>query len=125
MEILEAFGRAVNTSFRNIEDSLKSLNLCPAKLEKLIKSKKFLIAGKKFDIVIDFKPKLNQVILYLTPKRWSKKFVKKLNPNLVDFKSMVTLLGNVPLFGKSFELRLGAFGISSSDLVRAIIKFKE
>jgi len=125
MEISEAFGRAVNISFKNVEESLKFLGLTPTGLEKMIKSKKFLIIGKNFDMAIDFKPKLNQVILYLTPKKWSKKFIKKLNPNLTDFKSMVILLGSIQLFKKNFELRLGAFGIQSSDLVKAIIKFKK
>lgn len=125
MEILEAFGKAVNLSFRNMNNSLELLEVNTTRLEKLIKKKKFLIEEKKFDIVIDYKPKLNQVNLYLTPKKWSKKFVKKLSPSSTDFKSLVILLGNIKMYGKDFELRLGAFGVPSSDLIKATIKYKK
>jgi hypothetical protein len=55
----------------------------------------------------------------------SKKISKSLKPNKIEFKSMVIFLGNVHLFSKSTELRLGAIGVESSDLVKALIEKKK
>lgn len=122
MEIKEAFGKVVNLSHKSIEKSLEALDLNKEKLEKNIKNKKFLLQHKDFDIIIDYKP-LGQIILYLTPKKWSKSLLKSIKKNS-EFKSMVVLLGTVKILKKYFEIRLGAFGVSSSDLVRAVIKYK-
>ena len=89
-----------------------------------MKKKKFLIEGKNFDIVIDKKDKLNQINIYLTERKWSKKLLTSLKKSS-DFKSLVILLGHLPVLKKVYELRLGAFGIESSELVKAIIKFKK
>lgn len=122
MEIKEAFGKVVNLSHKSLEKSLEVLDLNKEKLEKNIKNKKFLIQHKDFDIIIDYKS-LGQIILYLTPKKWSKSLLKSIKQNS-EFKSMVVLLGTVKILKKDFEIRLGAFGVSSSDLVRAVIKYK-
>lgn len=125
MEILEVFGRAVNTSLTNTNDALKILKLSLEDIEQSIKIKKFLISDKDFDIVIDYKPKIKHINLYLAQKKWSKKLLKSLKPNIVDFKSLVAYLGTIKLFGENFELRLGAFGSHSSELGNAIIKYKK
>lgn len=125
MDIPEIFGRAVNTSFTNINDALKILKLSQESIEKSVKTKKFLIPDNDFDIVIDYKPRIRHINLYLTQKKWSKKLLKSLKPNIVDFKSLVAYLGTVKLFGENFELRLGAFGSDSSELGSAIIKYKK
>jgi hypothetical protein len=125
MEIAEAFGRAVNLAQKKgIAKSLESLKLSSRKIDGFVKKKKFLIEGKEFDIVIDKKDKMNQLNLYLTNKKWSKKLLASLKKSS-DFKSMTVYLGNLPVLNKVYELRLGAFGIPSSDLVKAIIKFKK
>lgn len=125
MEITEAFGRAVNLAQKNgIAKSLESLELSSKKIEDSIKRKKFLISGKSFDIVMDKKDKLNQLNLYLTKSKWSKRLLASLKKSS-DFKSMVILLGNIPILNKVYEFRLGVFGVSSSELVKAIIKFKK
>jgi len=124
MEIAEAFGRAVNLAQKKgIAKSLEFFDLSSKKIEEMIKKRKFLIEGKNYDIVIDKKDKLNQFNLYLTEKKWSKKLINSLKKSS-NFKSMVILLGNIPILKKVYELRLGAFGVSSSDLVKAVIKFK-
>jgi len=38
---------------------------------------------------------------------------------------MVILLGKISISKEVYELRLGAFGVSSSELVKAILKFKK
>jgi len=125
MEIAETFGRAVNLAQkRGIAKSLESLELSGKKIESYVKRRKFLIEGKNFDVVIDKKDKLNQLNIYLTERKWSKKLLASLKKSS-DFKSMVILLGNILVLNKVYELRLGAFGISSSKLVKAIIKFKK
>lgn len=125
MEIAEAFGRAVNlVQKKGIAKSLESLELSSRKIEDLIKKKKFLVKGKDFDVVMDKKDKLNQFNIYLTKRKWSKRLLASLKKSS-DFKSMVILLGNIPILNKVYEFRLGAFGVSSSDLVKAIIKFKK
>jgi hypothetical protein len=123
MEIKEIFGKAVNLSHKSLEKSLEALNLSKEKLEKNIKNKKFLLQEKNFDIVIDYKPDSNQIVLYLTPKKWSKELLKSVKKNS-EFKSMVILLGTAKILKKDFEIRIGAFGVSSSELVRAIIQYK-
>jgi hypothetical protein len=125
MEISEVFGKAVNTSFVSITDSLRFLGLSEKQIEEAVKKRKFLISQKSFDIAIDYKPKINQLYLYLVSKKSSKKLVKSFKPNKLDFKSMVIFLGNIILFGKKTEVRFGAFGISSSELVKSLIKFKK
>jgi len=125
MEIAEAYGRAVNLAqTKGVASSLQSLELSTDKIENLVRKRKFLINGKNFDIVIDKKDKLNQLNLYLTERKWSKKLLASLKKSS-DFKSMVIYLGRIPVLKKVYELRLGAFGISSSNLVKAVIKFKK
>jgi len=125
MEIKEVFGKAVNYSVKkDLEASLKVLGLDSAKIEELVKKRNFFVPQKNFDIVLDFKPKLNQINIYLTEKKWSKKLSESLKKSS-NFKSMMILLGNLIIDKKLFQIRLGAFGISSSDLVKAIIKFKK
>jgi hypothetical protein len=125
MEISELFGKAVNLSFKSIDDSLKFLKISRAEIEKNILKKKKTIQGKDFDLILDYKPKINQLYLYICPKKMSKKISKSIKPNKIDFKSMVVFLGNIHLFSKSTELRLGAIGVASSDLVKAIIEKKK
>ena len=125
MEIKEDFGKAVNYSVKkDLEASLKVLELDSAKIEELVKKRNFFVPQKSFDIVLDFKPKFNQINIYLTEKKWSKKLSESLKKSS-NFKSMMILLGNLIIDKKLFQIRLGAFGISSSDLVKAIIKFKK
>jgi len=124
MEITEAFGKAVNLSFKGMKYSLNFLKLSERKLSQLIKRKKFLVKGKDFDIVIDYKPIFRQIVLYLTPKKWAKELLKRLDPDSAEFKSMVILLGKIKLSRKEFEVRLGAFGVPSSDLIKATINQK-
>jgi hypothetical protein len=125
MNIVEIFGRTVNTASKDgIEKALIFIQLPAARIESLVKKKKYLVSYKGFDVAIDHKPKLNQINLYLTPSKWSKKLLKSLKKSS-DFKSMAVLLGNIQILKKNFELRLGAFGIPSSELTRAIIKFKK
>lgn len=125
MEITEAFGRAVNLAQKKgLAKSLEFLELSSKKIEELIKGRKFLVEGKGFDIVVDKKDKLNHLNIYLTEKKWGKKLLASLKKSS-DFKSMVILLGNIPVMNKVYELRLGAFGVSSSELVKAVIKFKK
>ena len=125
MEIKETFGKVVNYSVtKDFESSLKVIGLDPKMIGNLIKKKNFLVDQKNFDVVIDYKPKLNQITLYLTEKKWSKKLLLSLKKSS-SFKSLVILLGNLIIDKKLFQVRLGAFGISSSELIRAIIKFKK
>lgn len=125
MELVETFGKAVNMSFVSITDSLRFLGLSEKQIEEVVKKKKYLISQKNFDIAVDYKPKINQLYLYLVSKRSSKKLVKSFKPNKLDFKSMVIFLGNITLFNKKTELRFGAFGVSSSELVKSLLKFKK
>jgi len=125
MDVIEVFGTAVNISIsKGVMDATEFLGLTVKKIEQAIKSKKPLIEGKNFDITLDYKPKINQLYIYITPKKFSKKIVKTLKPNDLDFKSMLILLGSVMLAGKKTEVRLGAYGVPSSDLVKAVIKYK-
>jgi hypothetical protein len=108
-----------------VTDSLRFLGLTEGQIEEAVKKKKRLIQQKTFDVAIDYKPKINQLYLYLVSKKSSKKLIKTFKPNKLDFKSMVIFLGNVNLFNKKTEVRLGAFGISSSELVKSVMKFKK
>ena len=125
MEISEIFGKAVNLSFKNIDETLKSLKISIPEIEKSILKKKNLFQENNFDLILDYKPKINQLYLYICPKRMSKKISKNLKPNKIDFKSMVIFLGSISLFSKSTELRLGAIGEETSELTKSIIKFKK
>jgi hypothetical protein len=125
MEIAEAFGKAVNLAQKKgIEKSLELLGLSNRKIENLIEGKEFVFQEKNFDIVIDNKEKLKQLNLYLTEKKWSRKLLASLKKSS-DFKSMMIYLGKIVISKKVYELRLGAFGVPSSELVKAIIKFKK
>lgn len=125
MEIAEAFGKAINLAQKKgFEKGLEILGLSSKKLETLIKKKNFLFESRDFDIVIDKKDKLKQLTLYLCEKKWSKKLLASLQKSS-DFKSMVILIGNFTIAKKVYELRLGAFGIPSTELVKALLKFKK
>jgi len=124
MKIVEAYGKSVNLAIhKNINESLKFLKLSPKIIEDNIKKNK--IKEKGFDIIIDFKPKINQLYLYLSPPKTSKKLEKTLKPDKIEFKSMIIYLGDVLLFGKRTQVRLGALGCSCSDLARAVIDYKK
>jgi len=125
MELGEVFGKAVNMSFVSITDSLRFLGLNEKQIEEAVKKKKYLIQQNNFDVAVDYKPKINQLYLYLVSKKSGKKLVKGFKPNKLDFKSMVIFLGNIILFNKKTEVRLGAFGVSSSESVKAVMKFKK
>jgi len=126
MEIIEAYAKAVNlSSKKNVEESLKFLKLSPKKIEILTKTKKLMLAGKDFDIILDMKPKINHLYIYLSPKKFSKKILKMLNPDKVEFLSMVVYLGLIEIMNQRFEVRLGALGMETSDLVRAVIENKK
>jgi hypothetical protein len=126
MEIIDTYGKVVNlSSSKNVDESLKLLNLTPKKIESLVKTKKQMVAGKDFDIILDMKPKINQLYIYLSPKKFSKKILKMLNPDKVEFLSMVVYLGLIEMMGQRFEVRLGAIGEQTSDLVRAVIEHKK
>jgi len=125
MDVTEAFGTAVNISIsKGVMAAVDFLGLTAEKIDHAIKSKKPLIEGKNFDITLDYKQKINQLYVYITPKKLSKKIVKTLKPNDLDFKSMLILLGSIMLAGKKTEVRLGAYGVPSSNLVKAVIKYK-
>lgn len=126
MDIVEAYGRVVNLSIqKGMSSSLKFLKLTEEKIEEQLEKKKGLIEGESFDIVLDLKPKINQLYIYLSPKKSSKKLMKSLKPNSLDFKSLVIYIGDLFLFGKRIQTRLGAYGPSSSELARAVIEYKK
>jgi len=125
MEISEIYGRAVNLSFKSIDETLKFLKISKIDIEKNILKKKYIIQDKTYDLILDYKPKINQLYLYICPKKMSKKISKNIKPNKIDFKSMVIFLGKIHLFSKSTELRLGAIGEETSELTKSIIKFKK
>ena len=125
MDVIETFGTTVNISIsKGVMAAVEFLGLTAEKIELAIKSKRPLVEGKNFDITLDHKPKINQLYIYITPKKFSKKIVKTLKPNDLDFKSMLILLGSIILADKKTEVRLGAYSIPSSDLVKAVIKYK-
>jgi len=122
-ELAEVYGKAVNlSSSKGIDEALKFLKLNAKKIEKATKTKKPMIAGKSYDILLDMKPKINHLYIYLTPKKFTKKLVKTLNPDSVEFLSMVVYLGLLEMMGQRFEVRLGAIGEQTSDLVRSVIE---
>jgi len=124
MEIEECFGKIVNISQKKgIQKALSLIGLNNKKIESFVKKGNFIVELKNFDVVIDVKEKLNQINLYLCDKKWSKELLKSLR-NSFSFKSMVVFLGKITISKKVYELRIGAFGISSSELVKAILKFK-
>ncbi|MEM5766431.1 MAG: hypothetical protein QW423_02250 [Candidatus Aenigmatarchaeota archaeon] len=125
MEVLEAFGKAVNLAqTKGLEKGLEILGLSGRKIAFLIKKENFLFEGESFDVVIDKKDEAKQINIYLCDKRWSEYLLKSLKKSS-DFKSMVILLGRIKISKKVYELRLGGFGISSHELVKAILKFKK
>jgi hypothetical protein len=119
MSIVETFAKAVNAG--GINKSLKVLGIDEKKIEQSIEKKKFVIENKECSIVVDFKPKINYLIIYLCDKKSSKKLLKTLKPDALDFKSFVVYIGYLRLFGKTFEVRLGAYGYTSSELGNALI----
>lgn len=126
MKITEAYAKAVNlSSKKNIDEALKFLKLSAKKIESVTKTKKPMLAGKDYDIILDLKPKINHLYVYLTPKKFSKKILKMLDPNKIEFFSMVVYLGLLEMSGQRFEVRLGAIGMQTSDLVRAVIEKKK
>ena len=125
MDIVEAFGRTTNVAFSHgVVRGLDVLDLSPENIENSIKKKKLIIPSKSFDIVIDYRPKLKQLNIYIADKKWSKKLAKSFKKTS-DFKSMVVLIGSMPVLNAVHEVRIGAFGVSSSELVKAVIKYKK
>ena len=125
MELEELFGKTVNAFIANMEKGFSTLGLERKILENILKAKKKMIAGKNFDILVDHKPTINHLYLYLSPKKMSKKAVNEMKEKSLDFKSLLIHVGDVYLLDKSYELRIGALGSSSSDLTRAMIKYKK
>jgi len=125
-DLAEVYGKAVNlSSMKGIDEALKFLKLNAKKIESIMKTKKPMIAGKSYDIIFDLKPKINHLYIYLTTKKFSRKILKMLKPNSVEFFSMVVYLGLLEMNQQRFEVRLGAIGAQTSDLVRAVIEHKK
>ena len=123
MKIEEAFANVINRgTAKGINPALAELKLNQLKVEKIAMSKKPFIVGKDFDIVFDAKPKIKHLYIYLTPKKFTKKLLKTLDPNKVDFKSLVIYLGVLKIKREMFEVRLGCFGIESSSLIKAVVR---
>ena len=123
MKIEEVFAKVVNRgTAKGINPALAELKLNQTKIEKIASSKKPFILGKDFDIVFDSKPKIRHLYIYLTPKKFTKKLVKSLKPNEIDFKSLVIYLGVLKMKKEMYEVRLGCYGIDSSDLVKAVVR---
>jgi len=120
--IEEVFAKVINTSSKGINPALAELKLTQTKIEKVALSKKPSISGKEFDIVFDAKPKIKQLYIYLTPKKFTKKILKGLKPNEIDFKSLVIYLGALRMKKEMYEVRLGCYGSESSDLVKAVVR---
>lgn len=126
MKIVETYGKSVNLAIhKNINESMKFLKLSPKIIEENIKKKNRKIKGKGLDVILDFKPKINHLYLYLSPTKTSKQFEKNLEPDSIEFKSMIIYLGDVLLFDKRTQVRLGALGCSCSELARAVIEYKK
>jgi len=119
MEILKKFAETVNAG--SIDRSLAKLGVDKQKLEQAIKSKKFILTDERYDIVLDYKPKIRYLNLYFVQKRNSKKLLGVLDPNDIDFQSLVVFLGKLRLGNELFDVRLGAFGYNSSELGAAMI----
>jgi len=125
-DITEVYGKAVNlSSSKGIDEALKFLKLNAKKIETVAKTKKPAIAGKSFDIILDLKPKINHLYIYLTPKKFTKKLLKMVKPDSVEFLSMVVYIGLLEMNKQRFEVRLGAVGAQTSDLVRAVIEHRK
>jgi len=120
--IEETFAKVINKSSKGINPALAELKLNQTKIEKVALSKKPFIIGKDFDLVFDAKPKIKHLYIYLTPKKFTKKILKSLKPNEIDFKSLVIYLGALRMKKEMYEVRLGCYGISSSDLVKAVVR---
>ncbi|MFH0711234.1 MAG: hypothetical protein V1944_01515 [Candidatus Aenigmatarchaeota archaeon] len=126
MSIEEIFGKAVNISInKNVNEALKFLKISSAKLEQTIKLRKKLVEEKTYDVLIDYKPNINHLYLYICQKKSSKKILKTIKPNSLEFRSLIILIGQILLFGKRTDVRLGALGSTSSDLARAVIEYKK
>jgi len=119
MEILKKFAETVNAG--SIDRSLTKLGIDKQKLEQAIKSKKFVLAGERYDIVVDYKPRIRYLNLYFAQKKDSKKLLGVLDPNDIDFQSLVVFLGKLRLGNELFDVRLGAYGYNSSELGAAMI----
>jgi len=119
MNIVELFGKAANCS---LENALKTIKITKKKIESSIKKQDFIIKLKDYDVVVDYKPKINFLNLYLCQKKYSKKLLKSINPNTIEFKSFVVRLGGLKTGKNLLETRLGAYGFSSSELGKAMIK---
>ncbi|MEM5852797.1 MAG: hypothetical protein QXS37_03545 [Candidatus Aenigmatarchaeota archaeon] len=125
MKIRETFGRVVNlVQTKGMEKALELLELNKKTIENCLKKREYLIQLKDFDVVIDKKDEFNQITLYLSEKKWSKKLLVSLKKSS-EFKSMVVLLGNIKIGKKVYELRIGAFGFPTSELIKAILQFKK
>jgi len=123
MKIEELFAKVINKgTAKGINPALAELNLTQAKIEKVALSKKPFIVAKDFDIVFDAKPRVQHLYIYLTPKKLTKKLLKSLDPNEVDFKSLVIYLGVLKMEKKMYEVRLGCYGIESSNLIKAVVR---
>jgi hypothetical protein len=123
MKIEELFAKVINKgTAKGINPALAELKLSQTKIEKVALSKKPFIVGKDFDLVFDTKPKIKHLYIYLTPKKFTKKVLKSLRPNEIDFKSLVIYLGVLKMKKEMYEVRLGCYGIESSDLVKAVVK---
>lgn len=123
MKIEELFANVVNRgTAKGINPALAELKLNQAKVEKLALSKKPFVVEKDFDIVFDAKPKIKHLYIYLTPKKLTKKLLKSLEPNKIDFKSLVIYLGVLKMKKEMYEVRLGCYGIESSSLIKAVVR---
>ncbi|MEM5866558.1 MAG: hypothetical protein QXG39_01405 [Candidatus Aenigmatarchaeota archaeon] len=109
---------------KGMEKALELLELNKKTIENCLKKREYLIQLKDFDVVIDKKDEFNQITLYLSEKKWSKKLLVSLKKSS-EFKSMVVLLGNIKIGKKVYELRIGAFGFPTSELIKAILQFKK
>jgi hypothetical protein len=119
MEILKKFAETVNAG--SIDRSLMKLGVDKQKLEQAIKNKKFILTGERYDIVLDYKPRVRYLNLYLAHKKDSKKLLSALDPNNIDFKSLVVFMGKLRIHKELFDIRLGAFGYNSSELGAAML----
>ena len=97
MDLIETFGKAVNTSFVSVTDSLRFLGITESGIEEAVKKKKHLIPQKTFDIAVDYKPKINQLYLYLVSKKSGKKLIKSFKPNKLDFARVNAVHPNYPI----------------------------
>ena len=123
MKIEEVFANVINKgTAKGINPALAELKLNRIKIEKIALSKKPFVLQEDFDIVFDSKPKIKHLYIYLTPKKLTKKLLKSLDPNEIDFKSLVIYLGVLKMKKEMYEVRLGCYGIESSSLVKAVVR---